>query len=77
VLSRETEEAETGSAGAAIRNGLRSWPAADAPEEEEEGDPGLCAMETGREAVKKKDRRLRRAQPNGKKRNLQSLAIYS
>jgi hypothetical protein len=36
VLSRETEEAETGRAGAATRNGLRSWPAADAPEEEEE-----------------------------------------
>jgi hypothetical protein len=43
MLRRGIEEAETGRAGAASWNGFRSWPAAEAPEEEDE-EPGLCAI---------------------------------
>jgi hypothetical protein len=43
MLRRGIEEAETGRAGAASWNGFRSWPAAEAPEEEDE-EPGPCAI---------------------------------
>jgi hypothetical protein len=52
MLRRGMEEAETGRAGAAAWNGFRSCPAADAPEEEED-EPGLCAMGKQRKMQRK------------------------